>query len=168
MNLHPICNICHSRTRSFNLHAASDSRTKLNAEHSEFGTPSACKDLDVPTITDRSVITTGPAADDKEALRKKPIGSPVNVKIEYTRPTSEESARKESILFATVDREGDKKHTYVALPMISNGILSVVRHGGEEDRANNYYEYLERQSEAMEAKRGMHGDPRSTTVELTI
>ena len=115
---------------------------------------------------DRSVITTGPAADAKEALRKKLIGRRVNVKIEYTRPPSDESARKESMVFATVGREGDKKHSDVALPMISNGLLSVVRHRGEEDRATNYEEYLERQTEAMEAKRGIHGDPRSTTVRI--
>lgn len=107
---------------------------------------------------DRSFMPIGPVADAKEALRKKLVGRRVRVKVEYSRAPSEESVRKDAMVFATVGREGDKKNADVALPMISSGLLAVIRHRGEEDRAANYEEYLERQKVAMEGKKGIHGD----------
>lgn len=110
-----------------------------------------------PTARDRSTMPTGPAADAKEALRKKLIGRRVSVKVEYTREPGQDAVRKEVMTFATVKREGDTKNSDVALALISNGLLSVIRHRGEEDRGENYEEYLEREAEAVEAKRGIHG-----------
>lgn len=115
---------------------------------------------------DRTTMPTGPVADAKEALRKKLIGRKVRVKVEYTRAPSEESVRKEVMVFATVGREGDKKNPDVALPMISNGLLAVVRHRGEEDRAANYEEYLERQKAAMDTRKGIHGENTSGSIRI--
>lgn len=115
---------------------------------------------------DRSTVTIGPVSDAKESLRKKLIGRRVKVKVEYTRGPSEESVRKDTMVFATVSREGDKKNTDVALPMISTGLLSVVRHRGEEDRAGNYEEYVERQKTALETRKGMHGDVQTKTMRV--
>lgn len=115
---------------------------------------------------EKSNIPTGPIADAKETLRKKLIGRRVQVKVEYTRTPPEESARKDIMVFATISREGDKKNPDVALPMISNGLLSVVRHRGEEDRAGNYEEYLERQKAAMEARKGIHGENPNGTMRI--
>ncbi len=111
---------------------------------------------DKPSTRDRSIILMGPATDAKEALRKKLIGRVVDVKVEYTRAPGENSVRKDTMVFATVGRHGDNKNKDVALPMISDGLLSVTRHRGDEDRAENYEEYLEREKAAIEAKRGMH------------
>lgn len=110
-----------------------------------------------PASRDRNTMPTGPAADAKEALRKKLIGRRVSVKVEYTREPGPEAVRKEVMTFATVKREGDVKNSDVALGLISNGLLAVVRHRGEEDRGENYEEYLEREAEATDAKRGIHG-----------
>lgn len=110
------------------------------------------------TSRERSTIPTGPIADAKEALRKKLVGRRVRVKVEYTRTPTEDSVRKDAMVFATVGRDGDKKNPDIALPMISSGLLAVVRHRGEEDRAGNYEEYLERQKAAMEARKGVHGE----------
>lgn len=107
---------------------------------------------------DRSTMPTGPAADAKEAMRKRMIGRRVSVKVEYTREPAADAVRKEVMTFATVSREGDAKTGDIALQMISNGLLSVVRHRGEEDRAGNYEEYLDRETKAQEAKKGMHGN----------
>ncbi|PXF46756.1 Ribonuclease TUDOR 2 [Gracilariopsis chorda] len=112
---------------------------------------------------DKSTVTVGPASEARDALRKKLIGKRVTVKIEYTRAPSDESLRKETMHFATVGREGDQKNTDVALPLISAGLLAVVRHRGEEDRAANYEEYLERQKAAVEAKRGIHSNNENVT-----
>lgn len=106
---------------------------------------------------ERATMPLGPAADAKEALRKKLIGRRVSVKVEYIREPGPEAVRKEVMVFATVSREGDSNSADVALQLISNGLLSVVRHRGEEDRAANYEEYLEREGAAAEAKRGLHG-----------
>lgn len=105
---------------------------------------------------ERSSMPIGPAAEAKETLRKKIIGRRVSVKVEYTREPGAEAVRKEVMVFATISREGDTSNADVALALISNGLLSVVRHRGEEDRATNYEEYLEREAAAMTAKRGMH------------
>lgn len=115
---------------------------------------------------ERSVMPTGPVAEAKEALRKKLIGRRVNVKVEYTRAPSEESQRKDVMVFATVGREGDKKNTDVALPLISSGLLAVVRHRGEEDRAGNYEEYLQRQKTAQDAKKGIHSEQNGGFVRI--
>ncbi|CAN8073395.1 unnamed protein product [Agarophyton chilense] len=112
---------------------------------------------------EKSTMTIGPATEARDALRKKLIGRRVTVKIEYTRAPSEESLRKESMYFATVGREGDQKNQDIALPLISAGLLAVVRHRAEEDRSPNYEEYLEREKAAMEAKKGIHGDNQSVT-----
>lgn len=108
------------------------------------------------TTRDRSIIVQGPATVAKESLRKKLIGRMVDVKVEYTRAPGENSVRKEPMVFGTVGRTGDTKNKDVALPMISEGLLSVTRHRGDEDRATNYEEYLEREKEALENKRGLH------------
>ena len=115
---------------------------------------------------DRTSIPVGPAADAKEALRKKLIGRRVKVKVEYTRAPSEESARKDVMVFATVSREGDSKNIDVALPLISSGLLTVIKHRGEEDRAGLYEEYLERQKSAMDAKRGLHGASENSSMRI--
>lgn len=105
---------------------------------------------------DRSIIVLGPATEAKESLRKKLIGRSVDVKVEYKRAPGENSVRKDTMVFATVGRTGDTKNKDVALPMISEGLLSVSRHRGDEDRATNYEEYLEREKDAIEKKRGIH------------
>lgn len=115
---------------------------------------------------DRSSIIVGPAADAKEQLRKKLVGRRVHVKVEYTRTPAEESVRKDKMVFATIGREGDAKNADVALPLISQGLLTVVRHRGDEDTATNYEEYLERQKAAIEAKRGLHGNATSSYVRI--
>lgn len=115
---------------------------------------------------DRSTIAIGPAAEAKEALRKKLVGRRVKVKVEYTRTPSEDSVRKDTMMFATVIREGDSKNLDVSLPLISSGLLSVIRHRGEEDRAALYEEYLERQKTAIDVKRGLHGDVQNTTMRI--
>ena len=109
-----------------------------------------------PSTRDRSIILMGPATDAKEALRKKLIGRMVDVKVEYTRAPGESSVRKDVMVFATVGRHGDSRNKDVALPMISDGLLQVTRHRGDENRAENYEEYLEREKGAVEEKRGMH------------
>lgn len=115
---------------------------------------------------DRSTMPTGPAAEAKESLRKKLIGRRVRVKVEYSREPSEESQRKDAMYFATVGREGDKKNADIALQMITSGLLSVIRHRGEEDRAANYEDYLERQKASLEAKRGLHSNPTAGFVRV--
>ncbi|KAI0567823.1 ribonucleate (deoxynucleate) 3'-nucleotidohydrolase [Gracilaria domingensis] len=112
---------------------------------------------------EKSTITVGPATEARDSLRRKLIGRRVTVKIEYSRAPSEESLRRETMYFATVGREGDQKNQDVALPLISAGLLAVVRHRAEEERAANYEGYLERQKTAMEAKKGVHGDNQNIT-----
>ena len=112
---------------------------------------------------DRGFMPIGPVADAKEALRKKLIGRRVRVKVEYTRAPSEDSVRKDTMAFATVGRDGDKKNPDVALQLISAGLLGVMRHRGDEGRAANYEEYLEREKAAKDAKKGIHGDVQSST-----
>lgn len=118
------------------------------------------------TSRDRNSMPTGPAADAKEALRKKLIGRRVSVKVEYVREPGPEAVRKEAMTFATVKREGDGKNSDIALALISNGLLSVVRHRGDEDRGENYEEYLEREAEATNAKRGIHGGATNDSVRV--
>lgn len=115
---------------------------------------------------DRSTMPTGPAAEAKEALRKRLIGRRVSVKLEYSREPAADSVRKDVMVFATVCREGDTKNDDVSLQLISNGLLSVVRHRGEEDRAGNYEDYLEREAVAISAKRGLHGTVVNAAVRI--
>lgn len=105
---------------------------------------------------DRSILAPGPAADAKEALRKKLIGRNVRVQVAYVREPSEMSVRKDPMSFAVVGRDGDAKNPDVAVPMISDGLLSVVRHRGDEERSPNYEAYLEKEKAAREAQRGVH------------
>lgn len=93
----------------------------------------------------------------KEALRKSLIGRRVNVKVEYVRQPGETAVRKTPMTFATVERVSDSnKKTDVALALISTGMLTVIRHRGEEERASNYEEYLEREKVAISEKVGVH------------
>lgn len=116
---------------------------------------------------DRSTMPVGPAADAKEALRKKLVGRRVRVKVEYIREPGPDAVRKDNMTFATISREGDSKNPDIAIPLISSGLLSVVRHRGDEDRAANYETYLEREAEALEAKRGLHNpNAQATTVRI--
>jgi staphylococcal nuclease domain-containing protein 1 len=108
------------------------------------------------TTRDRSAMVTGPAHDAKEALRKKLIGRKVKVSVAYTKEPAEGSVRKDNMVFAVIGREGDTKTEDVALPLVSDGLVSVVRHRGEEERSPNYEAYLEREKVAMEAQRGVH------------
>lgn len=113
---------------------------------------------------DRAMLPTGPAADAKEALRRKLIGRRVFVKIEYTREPGPDALRKEVMVFATIQRENSNINSAtsnpndndVALSLISSGLLSVVRHRGDEERATNYEQYLELEAKAVAAKKGMH------------
>lgn len=105
---------------------------------------------------DRSVIVAGPSLEGKEALRKKVIGRMLDVKVEYVREPGEGALRRDPMVFATVGRSGDSKNKDIALPLISDGFLSVNRHRGDEERAELYEEYLEREKVAITEKRGMH------------
>lgn len=113
---------------------------------------------------DRSALSIGPAADAKEALRRKIIGKRVSVKIEYTKEPGPEAVRKDVMVFATVCKESinnikskeDSLNNDIAMGMIAGGLLSVVRHRGEEDRASNYEEYLEKEAISIATKKGMH------------
>lgn len=107
-------------------------------------------------IKDRNVAQTGPACNARETLRKKLIGRSVVVKVDYVKQPSESSVRKEPMVFATVGRENDERNTDVALPLIDDGLLTVIRHRGEEDRSPNYELYLEREKVASEARKGIH------------
>lgn len=116
---------------------------------------------------DRSVVVTGPSLEGKEALRKKVIGRMLDVKVEYKREPGEGSMRREPMVFATVGRNGDSKNKDIALPLISDGFLSVSRHRGDEERAGLYEEYLEREKVAIAEKRGMHKpDVASTSIRV--
>lgn len=124
--------------------------------------------MDKHSTRDRSIILMGPATDAKEALRKKLIGRMVDVKVEYKRAPGENSARKDPMVFATVGRSGDAKNKDVALHMISSGLLQVTRHRGDEDRAENYEEYLSLEKSAIEAKRGIHKTEISMTNSIRV
>lgn len=117
-------------------------------------------------VRDGSAMAIGPAYDAKEALRRKLIGRNVSVSIAYTREPAEGAVRKDPMVFATIGRENDVKNQDVAVPMITDGLLSVVRHRGEEERSPNYELYLEREKLALEAQKGVHKptDPGASTV----
>ena len=87
----------------------------------------------------------------KELLRKKLIGKPVNVTIDYVKPAEGDYEEREC---ATVRLPNG---TNVAEYLVERGLLGVLRHKqGDENRSSDYDRLLAAEARAIEEKKGIH------------
>lgn len=87
----------------------------------------------------------------KELLRKKLIGKPVQVTIDYVKPAEGEYEEREC---ATVRLPNG---TNVAEYLVERGLLGVLRHKqGDENRSSDYDRLLAAEARAIEEKKGIH------------
>jgi len=114
------------------------------------------------------------ALEAKEFLRSRLIGREVSVKMEYTRkiPIGGAAATNEStsnqsqqpsreLSFGTVTIEekdkGTVKQVNAATMLLVRGLAQAVKHRGDDDRSSVYDDLLEAESQAIKARKNIHG-----------
>ncbi|BGP48403.1 hypothetical protein JCM10450v2_004276 [Rhodotorula kratochvilovae] len=102
-----------------------------------------------PRPTDPKVA--GLQMEGKEVLRKRLIGKPVNVTIDYKKPAEGEYEEREC---ATVRLPNG---TNVAEFLVERGLLGVLRHKqGDDNRSSDYDRLMAAEARAIEDKKGLH------------
>ncbi|BGP08133.1 hypothetical protein JCM10049v2_003979 [Rhodotorula toruloides] len=87
----------------------------------------------------------------KEMLRKKLIGKPVNVVIDYVKPAEGDYEEREC---ATVRLPNGQN---VAEVLVERGLLGVLRHRqGDDQRSSDYDRLMAAEARAIDDKRGIH------------
>lgn len=95
------------------------------------------------------------AAESKEHLRKILIGKKVKVVPEYkkTFPPTEGQTAGDSRTFAAIIYNTDRN---AGLVQVQEGLASVMKHGGSDERSASYELLLEAEEEARGKKKGLH------------
>ncbi|KAG5176046.1 hypothetical protein JKP88DRAFT_270898 [Tribonema minus] len=110
------------------------------------------------------------AAEAKESLRQKLIGRSVKVTVEYERDVPQGEGEAVRRAFATVELGKGAKAKNIAEVLVSEGLLTVVRHRQDEPRSPHYEALVSAEQEAKGAKRGAHSEkppPANRTADLT-
>lgn len=94
------------------------------------------------------------AAEAKEALRRLLIGKKVRVTPEYHRSFEGQGGGVQERLFAAV--LFDKADRNAAEVLVAEGLASVSKHGGAEERSAHYDALCDAEADAIAAKKGMH------------
>lgn len=101
-----------------------------------------------PVVKDEK--QAGYAHEAKELLRKKLVGKPVSVRIDYMKKEPGADDR----VFATVK---DSKGMEIGEILLQRGLATVMRHrAGDEDRSPDWDKLMVCESEAINAQKGLH------------